>query len=298
MPLEQIAHYAAIFAVPILLVFTIVIIAGGIFIWRLVNKRGSQLRRYARLTRQYIGRHRFVSRWRRRYPRFWHFLHNRLSAKQALGLYLTLSLALIAFTLMIFGELIEEVSESEDIVQFDLALVNALQEHTADSVLFAFSWITRLGDVLTLAVVGVIIGVILLIKRYWVLLVGWIVTLAGGGLLNTLLKEIFQRARPELHGSLVAGWSFPSGHAMGSLMAYGMLAYVGMYLVPRHWRAPVMAGCVTLILLIGASRLFLGVHYFSDVVAGFVVGTSWLTLCIIGTEVARLYRRRRESRVK
>lgn len=297
MPLEQIAHYAAIFAVPILLVFMAVIIGGGILIWRLVNKRGAQLRRLARLTRQFIGRNRFISRWRRRYPRAWHFIHNRLSARQALGLYLTLSLAVLAFTLMLFGELIEEVSESEDIVQFDLALVNALQQQTADSVLWAFSWITRLGDVLTLAVVGVVIGVILLAKRYWILLVGWIVTLAGGGLLNTLLKEIFQRARPELGQGLASGWSFPSGHAMGALMAYGMLAYVGMYLVPRQWRGVVMGVCVSLVLLIGASRLFLGVHYFSDVVAGFVVGTSWLTLCIIGTELARFYRLRKRASV-
>jgi undecaprenyl-diphosphatase len=101
---------------------------------------------------------------------------------------------------------------------------------------------------------------------------------------------MFHRTRPTWDVPLLTarGWSFPSGHAMGSLVAYGMLAYL-LVRDPkgRPPRMAIVAGAVTLVLLIGLSRMYLGVHYFSDVVGGYAAGMVWLAACITGLEVAR-----------
>ena len=129
------------------------------------------------------------------------------------------------------------------------------------------------------------------------LLFGWVAALAGGALLDVALKLIFRRPRPTWDMPFLAeeGWSFPSGHAMGSLVAYGMLAYL-LVLHPKSKgaRLAILAITALLVLAIGFTRLYLGVHYFSDVIAGYAAGTVWLAVCISGLEVLR---RKRELAV-
>jgi membrane-associated phospholipid phosphatase len=108
--------------------------------------------------------------------------------------------------------------------------------------------------------------------------------------MNTLLKLWFARVRPpHTHGfASVDGWSFPSGHACGSMLVYGLLGY----LVVRHtrsaWHIPVAAVTVMLVACIGASRVLLQVHYFSDVLAGWAAAGVWVSLCIAGLEAVRV----------
>jgi len=101
--------------------------------------------------------------------------------------------------------------------------------------------------------------------------------------LNFLLKAVFARPRPTFSDPLATAlyYSFPSGHAMMSLIAYGLLGYFLFNALPERWqRVVVSAGLIVLILLIGFSRIYLGVHYLSDVLAGFAVGGLWLSFCI------------------
>ena len=95
------------------------------------------------------------------------------------------------------------------------------------------------------------------------LLAGWAAALIGTALLNTTLKAVVQRLRPQLPEPWITetGWSFPSGHAMGSLVAYGFLAYLLTQMSPAEFprRTAVMV-LATLVLLIGFSRIYLGVH--------------------------------------
>jgi undecaprenyl-diphosphatase len=89
------------------------------------------------------------------------------------------------------------------------------------------------------------------------------------------------------HGFIVEpGWSFPSGHAFGAMVFYGMLAYVLLRLTPRFHRA-IIAAAVLLIGMIGISRILLQVHYFSDVMAGYAAGAAWLVVCIVVAETLR-----------
>ena len=99
-----------------------------------------------------------------------------------------------------------------------------------------FEAITHFGDYRTLVCLGVAVSLILLINRRWLLLFGWVVALTGSGFLNAMLKAFFHRVRPVFDNPWLTepGWSFPSGHAMGSLVAYGMLAYILIV----AWRIP------------------------------------------------------------
>ncbi len=136
-------------------------------------------------------------------------------------------------------------------------------------------------------------AVFLAIKQQGLVLEGWLLAFVGGALLNNILKSVIHRPRPyAASASLSHSWSFPSGHAMVSLIAYGMLTYVLIILGPRSRRVQLaIAGCATLLVLaIGLSRLYLGAHYFSDVVGGYAAGMLWLSACISGLEVTRPWR--------
>jgi len=104
----------------------------------------------------------------------------------------------------------------------------------------------------------------------------------GGLLLMTLLKQLFNRPRPLIPLlEPVKGLSFPSGHAMMSVTFYGLLILlVWEYITNRFWKWLLTSLLVILILLIGFSRIYLRLHYFSDVMAGFAAGIIWLSLCV------------------
>lgn len=150
--------------------------------------------------------------------------------------------------------------------------------------------ITAVGDTLVVLVIaGVASSLLWLLQRrgYAILLP---VAVVGAGLIAGMLKMIFDRPRPELfdYAHNVGLSSFPSGHATKSLVLFVALAYVIHRLSPRRWIS-VLAVAVAgvLILLIGLSRLYLGVHYPSDILAGYVVGFSWAIFCSLGVEAVQ-----------
>ena len=107
------------------------------------------------------------------------------------------------------------------------------------------------------------------------------VLIAGlGGLLNTFLKAFVHRPRPPGADRFLYGhsWSFPSGHAMGSLIGYGMLAYCALTYTSLNSVAKraIVAACALLVLAVGYSRVALGVHYRGDVIGGWIIGAVWL----------------------
>ncbi|MCI0395489.1 MAG: phosphatase PAP2 family protein [Chloroflexi bacterium] len=209
-----------------------------------------------------------------------------------LWLHLTAGLVVTLVMVAIFGELAGEVMEGKEIARFDYALAQAIYDAARPQAVGFFRLLTHAGGGYVLTAIAVSVGAYLLWRRCWYLLIGWVVALGGGVILSMALKEIFQRERPAFSEpfALATGFSFPSGHAMGAVIVYGMLTYVLVRLLDRFVEKIVLVVLVTLILLIGFSRMYLGVHYFSDVVAGYVVGTAWLALTISGVEIARRHR--------
>jgi undecaprenyl-diphosphatase len=169
-------------------------------------------------------------------------------------------------------------------------VATTLHERATPTLTAFFLVVTALGSLETIGLLGLVVAVIFGVRRQWLNLGTWLAALAGGLVLNEILKELFARPRPYFEHPLVleTSYSFPSGHATMSLIVYGMLAYFCV-LALRTWRArtAVIFGASLLVLLIGFSRIYLGVHYFSDVVAGFASGGIWLSALITGSETLR-----------
>jgi undecaprenyl-diphosphatase len=165
-----------------------------------------------------------------------------------------------------------------------------------------FTAMTLIGTPAGLTILEAIVGGFLIAKKRWRWFAYLALTTGIGGLLNLELKAYFARARPELAEALrhAHGYSFPSGHAMGSTIVFGALAYLA-FRVLSHWgsRSAALAFACTMIVAIAASRIYLGVHWISDVGAGIAAGLIWLTTATVGYEATRrirLVRSLREQR--
>ena len=175
---------------------------------------------------------------------------------------------------------------------FDAALASDLRAHLPSATLRIIAAITHLGDLWTVAAASTVVLAILLLRRHVRLATSWAIAVAGIVPINSGIKAWFQRPRP-LHGQgfmTESGWSFPSGHAFGAIVFYGMLAYVLLRLLPLRWHRPVVAGAIAMVTVIGISRVLLQVHYLSDVLGGYASGLAWLVVCIGGAEYWRLRR--------
>jgi membrane-associated phospholipid phosphatase len=133
--------------------------------------------------------------------------------------------------------------------------------------------------------IALFFGVLFFIwKRWWPSLVMLVVAVPGGMLLNEWLKLLVHRPRPFLEGAFVdwSGYSFASGHTIGATLLYGQLA---LFVVPaiksRHWQRLVVLAAALVVLLVGFSRIALGAHYLTDVLAAIVFGILWLGFCLI-----------------
>ncbi|QRG70551.1 phosphatase PAP2 family protein [Brevibacillus choshinensis] len=150
-----------------------------------------------------------------------------------------------------------------------------------------FTALTYLGSGVVLAPVGVVLIVALFAKKLRAEALTLLLTLGGGELLNELLKAVFARPRPtDVHLiPLPDSFSFPSGHAMIAPAFYCMLAYlVSRWLRGSAWATIVQVVTVILVVLLGASRVYLGVHYASDVLTGFCLAMCGYFLVRYGYE--------------
>jgi undecaprenyl-diphosphatase len=186
-------------------------------------------------------------------------------------------------------------------VAIDTGIITWLHGYWGPSSDQLMLFFTTLGDFWALAPLVVLAVYGLLRRGRWIDAAGLV--LAGGGawLLNLLLKSIFERPRPDLFdGPLhLATYSFPSGHAMGSIAGYGMLAFVAIRLT-SSWllRIAIALTAALLVFAIGLSRIYFGVHYPTDVIGGYLAGSLWLTISIGTVLVAENHARRRQNRRK
>jgi undecaprenyl-diphosphatase len=203
--------------------------------------------------------------------------------------------------LWLFAAIADAVPENGTMVALDRGITAWIQGHDTEygeRIFYWVSWIGAQGLVIIL-----VAATAWLVKRGDRLAaVALVAAGAGGGALNALLKMIFQRDRPVFASEFITRhtYSFPSGHAMESIAGLGMLAYLLLPRVqrPLHRRLLVI-GTVVLIGAIGVSRVYLGVHYVSDVVGGYAAGGVWLLACMAAyREVRRRRLERRDDRLR
>lgn len=185
----------------------------------------------------------------------------------------------------VFGPLARPTDEEHALVQFDKRVANEMNEarQANPEVKKTLERVTHAGSLETLVMVAIAVSLAALRWRQFGLLGVWFLVLAGGDYLEGVLKDVFQRPRPVFATSKT--FSFPSGHAMMSMIGYGMLAYVLVLVVPRPWMRVLLV--LALVLVIGFTRIFLVQHYVSDVMGGFAAGLAWLGGCIGITEAIR-----------
>ena len=164
----------------------------------------------------------------------------------------------------------------------DDALAAGLHAQAPVAVLQFFAGLTHLGDSGALAVAAVVVACVLWAAGHRLLATGWLVAMGGNGVSTRVLKHLFERVRPEhTHGIAHAdGFSFPSGHSSASIVAYSLLAYIAVRLLPRPWHLPLALLAGAVIFTTGWSRVVLQVHYASDVLAGWLLGGMW-ALCAV-----------------
>lgn len=149
-----------------------------------------------------------------------------------------------------------------------------------------FRTMTDVGDKLVMTTFGIAVCLVLLWWRLWGIALVWAIVLIGAVLLNTELKDTFQRVRPST--THMKSFSFPSGHSMNALSDFGMLAYLLVLGVRTRWlRNLVIAALGTLVLLIGFSRIYLTDHWLTDVLGGYSLATVWLGSWILVIEIVR-----------
>lgn len=205
-------------------------------------------------------------------------------------------MALLLLSGYVFHELAEAVMGREAITVLDLQVAHWFHAHAAQPFTGLMLGVSLMHSVAGMALLFCALAAYMWRQRagYWLLAL--LFSVPGGMLLNVALKQVFQRARPVFEEPLVtlASYSFPSGHTTAATCFYGLLA---SYLVIARpaWsvRLGTVAACVAMVLLVALSRVYLGAHYLSDVLAAMAESVAWLAVCI--TAISTL-RRRQEAK--
>jgi len=198
------------------------------------------------------------------------------------ALYIVVSLGISALMLTLFGILAWETLFHKEMVLFDDSFVWLIRYFANPSLDKIMIIITDIGFGTSYIVIVAITLLLLAYLKRWREWGALTICLAGGALLSFLLKILFHRTRPDLFRVVQeTGYSFPSGHALATMCFYGMVAFLIMRIIDS-WRGRliVMTLAVVLSILIGISRIYLGVHYPTDVIAGYAAGSMWLAFCI------------------
>jgi undecaprenyl-diphosphatase len=229
-------------------------------------------------------------------------LHHRirtwLSRVGLLETAVLISLLFIAGGIWAFVEVADEVIEGES-QHYDEAILRALRQPGDPSQPIGPTWLkaaaldfTALGSTAVISLVCTVTVGFLALRRKWGSVVLVLASIAGGALVSTILKQSFERARPSMvpHLAEVHSLSFPSGHSMLSAITYITLGtLLARTTSDRKIKIYYLAIAIFLAGLIGLTRVYLGVHYPTDVLAGWCAGISWALLCSL---VARWLQRR------
>ncbi len=203
-----------------------------------------------------------------------------------LALVVMLSLGAIG----VFVDLAEDVETVDHITVVDLHWANWLHAHASPVLTQVMLAVSTLHNMLSMSVLTILLAIFLQWRGYRDWLLGLILVVPGGILINTLFKFVFARARPHFMDPIVTltSYSFPSGHVAGSTLFYGFLAvfYIS-HTGSLVRRVATVAGALVMVTLVAFSRMYLGAHFLSDVLAAFFEGLAWLGSCLVGIHLMR-----------
>ena len=238
---------------------------------------------------------------------FWDFVFGSIRGigKVARNFYATFGIFLVAGALVALAGLYFFLRFASHVTSgatqaFDDSVLQWLSEQRSPTLDHIMLEITFLGTGTVVMMAVAISAMFLWLSNHKYSAILLLVSTFGGILLNNLLKAGFSRPRPQIveWGTTAISSSFPSGHAMSAAVVYGTVAYLAGRLQRRHLhRVATLVLTLILILLISVSRLYLGVHYPSDVIAGVIIGLAWAGFCMATLEAIQLYGRTRAPKV-
>lgn len=188
---------------------------------------------------------------------------------------------LIAASWLFLG-ILEDVVNRDPLVRADVGvyrLLQGLRTPWVDSLMVA---ITEFGDTAVTLPVAVAVAVYLMVRRQWKTLAYWLAAVGGAAAINTTIKGALHRARPGVLGYV--GWSefsFPSGHSTTNAVMYGFLAFLVARRLGSGWWPMAVLAWAGIVVPIAFSRLYLGAHWFSDVMGGLTFGMAWVAVLSI-----------------
>lgn len=187
------------------------------------------------------------------------------------------SLGLAIASLLLFSWLADEIIR-KGTDRFDNSIRSLIHQAASPWLTGVMRFVTNLGDWQVILTATLCLIAIFLYRRDWDHMRLLLITMSGAGILDGVLKSAFHRARPDpFFGAKPATYSFPSGHALISLCFYGLVAGLLSLSLKKPWqRMVVWSAAGFLIALIGLSRIYLGVHWPSDVLAGYAAALIWM----------------------
>jgi membrane-associated phospholipid phosphatase len=223
------------------------------------------------------------------HPRLARFISNRLSPREPFGLRLTVGVVLGWIFLSLFFGVLRALFEHEPLVLADLRVLSLVQIFRSPNLDRVMLFITYLGNWEIVGSGIVLLNVYLFLSRRFSWLAALNVSWLGGEAFVWVSKTLVGRARPDLITALIPahGPSFPSGHAFVAFSFYGLVAwFVIKTASTKWWKVLVAIVAVFVVLAIGLSRIYLGVHWPTDVLASLAAGAAWLTIIIIALTVS------------
>lgn len=217
-----------------------------------------------------------------------------------LGIFLVVGFILAAIATWIFGELAEKVMAGST-QAFDESVLRWMGAHHSKALDASMVEITALGTGTVVMMIVCISALFLALTRHRYSALLLLVATFGGIVLNLILKLFFDRPRPHVivWGTNAVSSSFPSGHAMSATIVYSTVAYLASRLYKHSWqRWLTLFGAAVVIVLISVSRLYLGVHYPSDVLAGAIIGLAWAAFCMATLEAIQRFAERGSPEIK
>jgi membrane protein DedA with SNARE-associated domain/membrane-associated phospholipid phosphatase len=286
--LPRLVHYIG--RVSLVIAIFIAVVAGVVFVWRWFRMYRTEVVATLDQTFERHASSPRLSGIRARHPAAWRFFSGRFAQSEYLAMHLAVGFGISLAAIGVFASITEGLVDSSPLTRFDVVVADRLRQSLAPEAIRIFEFLSDLGgrgSMTLLLFAGVLFY---LFRRQGVALAGWCAAFIGGSLLDASLRFVVRRSELPFADVVLAGWGtgLASGHALGVLVGFGMLAYfVCNYVKNPAGRTLVIVAATALVAAITVSRLYLGQHYISDAIAGLAAGLLWLTTCISGIEIAR-----------
>ncbi|WP_238339715.1 phosphatase PAP2 family protein [Candidatus Manganitrophus noduliformans] len=215
-------------------------------------------------------------------PRTSDFIKGRFRTGPWYGLNLTIGLVSLLLAILSFGEIVDALTDQETLFYLDFRIQRIVERITTPSLTRWMVDITNYGGIYLTAGVALFLFIFLLKRRNGWDLLSLFLAAGVGGVILGLMKLLFHRSRPIPQEINTKGFGFPSGHAFMAITVYGFLVYITWKEAKNTAiRLTVTAFAFLVILLVGFSRIYLNVHWLTDVLGGYAAGATMLIIAIL-----------------